>query len=48
MIPGHVVSVIRVLGDGWAMGTDCTTGKSGMFPLLCFADSQEDVPPRAG
>jgi hypothetical protein len=34
---GDEVQVTQKFDDGWALGTNLTTGKQGTFPMACLA-----------
>ncbi|KAJ1339669.1 hypothetical protein BSLG_005702 [Batrachochytrium salamandrivorans] len=37
MEQGDLVHVVRVFEDGWGKGRNATTGKTGIFPVVCLA-----------
>ena len=43
------ITVARLYDDGWALGTNPTSGEQGAFPLVCVTSEKGDAPmSRAG
>lgn len=37
----HVVVLTEIYSDGWAIGTNVTTGATGVLPLVCLISEHE-------
>jgi hypothetical protein len=38
---GHLVEVHEIFDDGWALGTNLTTGQQGAFPMGCMVKVED-------
>ncbi|KAL2920382.1 hypothetical protein HK105_200455 [Polyrhizophydium stewartii] len=43
----QVIAIRNTFADGWAYGTDVSTGAAGVFPLVCLIPDRDAVPRHA-